>query len=88
MLNLNFDLDRARLVTAYVAKKRVSMGFIAGFMFHMAFIGCYQDWIGKQAYLELVDTNWMNTHWLMWAGIALAACVALAMLRDFRRSAI
>lgn len=40
--------------------------FWAGFGFHAAYICFIQDWMGKEKYIEYVNTFWIDIHWGVW----------------------
>ncbi len=44
----------------------LSLSFWCGFAAHLSFLGMYQDFIGKAAYLSKVNTDWMDTSPYMW----------------------
>lgn len=41
----------------------------------------FEDWLGKEAYIEEVRTHWLNLHWTVGAGFALFAIVMHVWMR-------
>jgi len=60
----------------------LSMSFWCGFLAHASFSGMYQDFLGKEAFLNMVRENWMNTSPYMWMFLFIAAIVAHQMQRS------
>lgn len=46
--------------------KFFNAGFWAGFIMAIMGTGLYQDFIGKEAYLNLVTNNWVDIAWYLW----------------------
>lgn len=53
--------------------RMLSRSFWSGFVLHMCLVCGIQDWLGKEEFLRRAESDWMNTHWLMWAFFGLIA---------------
>ena len=56
------------------AKTRVNQGFWAGFGCMAALSCALQDFLGKEKYIEYVQTNWWDFpswFWIVWLGLAI-----------------
>lgn len=54
----------------------VSIGVFSDAFLHSAF----EDWVGKERYLHLIDVGWTSTHWYMWVALWVLTLVAFAWL--------
>ncbi len=44
-------------------KTQIAQSFFAGMVTHASIIMFYRDWIGLEAYIRVVRSEWMNAHW-------------------------
>ena len=54
-------------------------GFAAGAMFVAALIGMVQDMYGKEEYIRIIQSHWIELHWAFWImplGISIGALMA------------
>ncbi len=59
--------------TAAVTNARtndIEKAFLCGIFFALSCYGMFQDWQGNVVYLKWVEQHWSDTHWLLWALIA------------------
>jgi len=56
--------------------KYFNKGFLLGYITHILVTVFVQDWYGKEEYLRIVDSNWLNLHWLV-------SVVALFLLLNY-----
>ncbi len=51
----------------------LSGSFWAGFITHLSFTAMYQDFLGKELFIQKVNADWMNTSPYMWMVFGIAA---------------
>ena len=54
--------------------------FISGVTVNAGLNMFRQDWLGLEAYLIKVQTSWVDLHWIVGAGISLAALIWYGVL--------
>jgi len=53
-----------------IIRSGMSRAFWAGFFAHVFWSMFYQDLIGKDAYIQMIESQWVNLHWVI--GLVLA----------------
>ena len=48
---------------------KIHFYFWQGFLACIALIGLMQDFIGQEAYIRVIQENWVSTHWMMWLAL-------------------
>jgi len=47
-------------------KSEKGLCFWFGVVFYLCVDGLYQDFLGKEVYLNLIQTSWVNIPWQIW----------------------
>lgn len=61
---------------------RIRRGFWSGYIVSLCVISGYQDFVGKDRYLEMVRTGWLDTRWWMWLLIGIFFMISGLKVKD------